>query len=233
MGRWTWPRYSLLDHAVFDETLAEHFTDIDIADLKRPFFAVATNLTRNELSILRRGPLWLAVRASAAIPALFPPIYAANGDMLVDGGLLDNVPLRPMRSLKEGPNVIFDLDVPALGAVAEGATLSLPSRAGLLRHVLTGTAERGLPAAPGPQAVLVRALMRDNRDVAGLIEPGDIALRFPIPAGASVLDWSRHRELRDEARAFAAARLAEVASSSANMIAAEPLSADGVMATRV
>ncbi|MDX2288480.1 MAG: cyclic nucleotide-binding and patatin-like phospholipase domain-containing protein [Hyphomicrobiaceae bacterium] len=209
MGRWTWPQYSLLDPSVFDEALREHFTDIDIADLPRPFFALATNLTRNEPMIIRRGPLWQAVRASSAIPALLPPIYTADGDMLVDGGLIENVPINAMRRLKTGPTVVLDLDAPPLPRCPQGTTLGLPSRAGLISHALLRRAVPPLPEAPGPQAVLVRALMRENRDIATDLEPGDLLLKFPLPPGASVLDWTRHHELRWAGYDFARAELAE------------------------
>ncbi len=205
MGRWTWPRYSLLDHAVFDASLAELYPAQDIADLWVPFFAAATNLSRNELVTLRRGPLWKAIRASAAIPALFPPVFQ-NGDMLVDGCLIDNVPLRSMRELKRGPNVILDLQVPDLGRY-EIDTAKLPTRVALLRQMfsLSGATT---PEAPGPQAVLLRSLLRERRDVSSELRAGDLLLSFPVPEAANVLDWSNHRELRWSAYDFTRAQLA-------------------------
>lgn len=200
MGRWTWPRYSLLDHRVFDDTLEEFFDAGDIADLWCPYFAVATNLSRNRLEILRRGPLWKAIRASAAIPALFPPVFQ-NGEMLVDGCLLDNVPLAPMRSMKNGPNVILELSVPGIGR-CEIDTAKLPSRAELLRGFLKQPSQEAT-GVPGPQAVLLRSLLRENRDIASELGTGDILLSFPVPEGANVLDWSNHRELRWAAYAYA------------------------------
>ena len=114
MRRWTWPRYSLLDPSVLDACLEEHFTSLDIEDLPLPYFAVATNLTRNEPVCIRSGPLWHAVRASSAIPALLPPVISRDGDMLVDGCLLENVPVETMHAIKSGPNVVVDFQVPAL-----------------------------------------------------------------------------------------------------------------------
>ena len=49
MRRYTWPRYSLLDHTHFDRQLANHYAGIDIEDLWIPYFAVSTNLSSYSL----------------------------------------------------------------------------------------------------------------------------------------------------------------------------------------
>lgn len=205
MGRWNWPRYSLLDHKVFEACLAELYPVSDIADLWVPYFAVATNLSRNALQVIRRGPVWKAIRASAAIPALFPPIFM-NGEMLVDGCLIDNVPLLPMRRLKRGPNIILDLSVPETGT-CDIDTTTLPSRAALMRQLFL-SGGKPPPAAPGPQTVLLRSLLRETQNLEQLLEPGDVLLSFPVPEHANLLDWTRHRELRWRAYDFARGELA-------------------------
>ncbi|HEV3192601.1 MAG TPA: cyclic nucleotide-binding and patatin-like phospholipase domain-containing protein, partial [Polyangiaceae bacterium] len=72
--------------------------DLDIEDLRTTFFCVSTNLTRAEEVVHRRGKIATAVRASMAVPGLFPPV-PHNGDLLVDGGLSNNVPVDTMASL--------------------------------------------------------------------------------------------------------------------------------------
>ena len=53
----TWPRYSLLDHKVFDRALAEQYgRDCRIEDCWRPFAAVATNLSTHNIELIRLGP---------------------------------------------------------------------------------------------------------------------------------------------------------------------------------
>ena len=94
MRRYTWPRYSLLDHTHFDRQLANHYAGIDIEDLWIPYFAVSTNLSSYDLHRHRRGDLWAAVRATGSIPVLLPPYYTEDGHMLVDGAIMDNVPVR-------------------------------------------------------------------------------------------------------------------------------------------
>lgn len=73
------------------------FGDIQIENLWRPYFCVSSNLTRAEPMIHSAGPLWAAVRASSAIPAIFAPVQHSNGDVLVDGGVMNNLPIDVMR----------------------------------------------------------------------------------------------------------------------------------------
>jgi NTE family protein len=194
MSRYTLPRYSLLDHANFDAQLRRYFGGIDIEDLWLPFYAVSTNLSRYKLHVHRHGDLWTAVRASASIPVLLPPIYTADGEMLVDGALLDNVPIGPMHELKSGPNVVvsflladmdrFDVDYG-----------SLPSRAELMRLAINPLRRNRLPQAPGLATVLMRSLMANRQDYHRHIGGDDLLLVPPIPADIGFLDWQRHGEL--------------------------------------
>jgi predicted acylesterase/phospholipase RssA len=81
-----------------------------IEDLWRPAFAVSANLTRGEVQLHRRGSLWKAVRSSIAIPGVFAPVRSETGDVLVDGGIMDNLPIAIMRGLQDGgPLVAVDL----------------------------------------------------------------------------------------------------------------------------
>ncbi len=207
LRRYTLPRYALLDHTVFDAELKRLFGTIDIEDLWLPFFAVSTNLSRYGLVVHRTGPLWRAIRASASIPALLPPVYTAEGDMLVDGCLLDNVPVKVMRDLKAGPNVVVSFRPPELDRYDVDYE-ALPSRAALMRLVLNPLRRDRLPEAPGLITVLMRALMANRRDFQRELEAHDLALTPPIPAGMGFLDWHRHRELFHGAYAWTHAELA-------------------------
>lgn len=206
MGRWNVPRYSLLDHSVFDDALRAYYGEGDIADMWMPFFAVATNLSRNALHVIRKGPLWQGVRTSSAIPALLPPSITEDGEMLVDGCLVDNVPLHPMRQIKAGPNVVLQLDV-ANAKCVPGVTADLPARGRLMRKMIMPGQQSVLPDAPGPQAVLMRALMRERRDIAADLTAGDLMLAFPVPEAFGILDWTKYRELRWAGYDFARSQL--------------------------
>lgn len=193
MRRYTWPRYGLIDHTYYDERLRQQCDGLDVEDLWLPFFAVSTNLSRYTLEVHRRGPLWQAIRASSAIPVLLPPFYSPAGEMLVDGCLLDNVPIQTMHALKSGPNVVisfeatdyrtFDVDYQAL-----------PSRLGFARAKFTRAA---LPEAPGIGEVLLRSLLASRVDYQRHLGAQDLLLMPVAPKGAGPLDWHRHREFID------------------------------------
>jgi NTE family protein len=68
--------------------------DARIEDLAIGFTAVATDLNGKREIWLNRGSLWDAVRASIAVPLVFPPVQS-NGELLVDGGLINPVPIGP------------------------------------------------------------------------------------------------------------------------------------------
>ncbi|MBO3274506.1 patatin-like phospholipase family protein [Pseudomonas schmalbachii] len=71
--------------------------DINIEDLPIPYTAVATDLTNQQEIWFQEGSLQKAMRASAAIPSLFTPVVQGNR-MLVDGGLLNPLPIVPVVS---------------------------------------------------------------------------------------------------------------------------------------
>lgn len=194
MHRYTWPRYSILDHANFDRQLQRYFGGIDIEDLWLPFFAVSTNLSSYKLHEHRRGDLWTALRASASIPVLLPPIYTDDGQMLVDGCLLDNVPIKVMHDLKSGPNVVVSFLVPELERFNVDYR-ALPTRSQLVGRALNPLKRTPLPEAPGLATVLMRALMANRHDFQRHLHPDDVLLVPPISAKASFLDWGRHSEL--------------------------------------
>ncbi len=194
MQRYTWPRYSLLDHRHYDAQLQRYFAGTNIEDLWIPYFAVSTNLSSYKLHRHDRGDLFEAIRASGSIPVLLPPVYTADGEMLVDGCLLDNVPVRVMHEIKSGPNVVVSFHIPELERFSVDYS-SLPSRAELIRMTINPMARGKLPEAPGLTTVLMRSLMSNRHDFHRHLRPGDTLLVPPIPADMGILDWHRHSEL--------------------------------------
>lgn len=85
--------------------LQETFGDVYIEDLWRPYFCMSSNLTQAKPMVHRQGLLWKYVRATVALPAIFTPV-ADEGDLLVDGGVMNNLPIDVMRTLSEGGPVV-------------------------------------------------------------------------------------------------------------------------------
>ena len=72
--------------------LREMYEAVRIEDLTTPYFCVSANLSRARPHLHERGELWRAIRASSAIPGVFTPILD-GGDLLVDGGVMNNFPV--------------------------------------------------------------------------------------------------------------------------------------------
>jgi len=79
-----------------------------IEDQVREFFCTSTNLTRNRSMIHTSGPLSRYVLASMSIPGIVAPVID-RGELLVDGGVLDNLPVDPMS--RTGAGAIYASDV--------------------------------------------------------------------------------------------------------------------------
>lgn len=67
----------------------------NIEDLNLPFVVCVSNLNKGTVEYRDKGPLGETVLASASIPILFAPVNL-NGEHFVDGGLMDNVPVKPL-----------------------------------------------------------------------------------------------------------------------------------------
>jgi NTE family protein len=80
-----------------------------IEDLALPFAAVAVDISTGEEVVLRAGRLAPAIRASCSVPGIFEPV-AVGGRLLVDGGLLNDVPADVARTLVAGPVVAVKLN---------------------------------------------------------------------------------------------------------------------------
>ena len=191
----TWPRYALLDHKAFDRALADQYgSDCRVEDCWRPFGAIATNLSTHNLELIRSGLLWQAVRASSAIPGLLPPFYTPEGAMLVDGCLIDNVPLAPMHLLKSGPNLVVHFGEPA-HEMFDVDYATLPGRFELIAAMLMPFRKQLLPSAPSAVNVLWRSLVAHQRYDTLPTTPSDLVMRPPSPLGVDVTDFDRHTEI--------------------------------------
>jgi NTE family protein len=89
---------------------SEHFIDRGFADLAIPFACVATDLANGHEVWLREGSVADAVRASIALPGLFSP-HVQGERLLVDGGLVNPVPVSLCRAL--GADVVIAVDLSA------------------------------------------------------------------------------------------------------------------------
>lgn len=94
--------------------LREHFADRSLEELAMPFAAVATSLHTGREVWLRHGSTLHAVRASIALPGLFAPVLY-EGSVLVDGGLVNPVPVSLARAMGADVVIAVDLNSDTLG----------------------------------------------------------------------------------------------------------------------
>jgi NTE family protein len=88
--------------------LRDNFMEKEIAELARPFAAVATDLHSGREVWLRKGSVVEAVRASIALPGLFSP-WERDGRQLVDGALVNPVPVSLCRAM--GADFVIAVDL--------------------------------------------------------------------------------------------------------------------------
>jgi len=79
----------------FEEHIKPHLSAKSFSDLKIPFYVAVSNLNSGRVEYFNEGPLITAIQASCSIPVLFSPV-TINGQLYVDGGLLDNLPYKPL-----------------------------------------------------------------------------------------------------------------------------------------
>jgi NTE family protein len=104
-------RSGLVDDSVLNHKLREIYGGWKFSDLELPFKVVATELVTGEKVILSEGSVFDAIRASLAIPIIFPP-WEVNGRLLIDGAASDPLPIDV--AIQDGADIIiamgFQLD---------------------------------------------------------------------------------------------------------------------------
>ena len=201
----TFPAVALASGARITRSLQEFFGEVHIDDLWLDYFCVSCNLTQGEVVVHRDGPLWRALRASFAIPGIFPPMREGN-DLLVDGGVLDNLPVEEMRRTHDGAYVIAvdvsnkrDLlagDLPAGGIVSGWRALF----------------ERVNPWHPKGNSVGIAKILMRLTELSSAFgseaELADFVLRPPIQAFGA-MDFRAFDRIVEAGRRDAPIRLAE------------------------
>ncbi len=170
------PRVSLIRARRAGLMLGRLLGDAAIEDLSRDFFCVSSDLVSANPVVHRRGPLMEAVGASMSLPGVAPPVRVGES-LLVDGGVLDNLPVDTMVSTGEGP--VIAVDVLARGmpgarrASRGGADPALP---GILETIARST------------TLASRRSAEEQRSLAALTIAPDLA-------GISLFDFRRFDEI--------------------------------------
>ncbi len=188
---YTLPLVSLLKGERTAEAIRARFDGWDIEDLWLPYFCMSTNLTQGRAQIHRSGDVPTALRASVAIPGAFPPVPFGD-DLLVDGGVTNNLPVDVMRRLYPTAEILAVQVAPAKGPKAKADYgLSVSGWQAMKSKVGRG------PRYPGLIAVLMRSMITGSLDQQeAAIDSGAADLLLDIDMrGVGLLDFERVAEV--------------------------------------
>jgi NTE family protein len=202
---WTFSGGGLIKGRRIINKLEELVGDLDIRDLKMDFTAVSVDIDQGREVWLDRGPLFDAIRASIAIPGIFTP-HRYRGRTLVDGGLLNPIPVAPtLRCMSDltvvvdvnGP-VDADLQKPASNGKKESGDSGVWEK---VKDFVDGFSSDKTPSdnQPGLVAVMMRSLdtmtAAITRQQLAIFQP-DLLVRIPKNA-CMVHEFHRAREVID------------------------------------
>jgi len=154
---------------------ASHITDFD--DLPIPFRAIASDIVAGEAVVLESGDLAIAIRASMSVPGVFAPVRV-NGKMLVDGGLVGNLPIDVMKTMGVDIIIAVDVEFPLYEAAELDSVLAISEQ---MLTVLIRKETLRQVASLTDDDVLIRPELgtyasTDFANIVGTIEPGQQAV---------------------------------------------------------
>lgn len=195
----TFPFISVARGHKFSSALEEIFGPARLEDLLVPAFAISCNLTNSTEEVLDSGLVWTALRATSSLPGIAPPIFM-NGELFVDGGLLNNLPVDAMQNLGAGKTIAIDVSSSTLNEDAEygkfmGSEIAAeaPSFLRVIANKLRPRSKRvKIPTLAG---VLVRSTMIGSvTRVAKARQEADVFARLPLE-GYGLLDFKAMDQL--------------------------------------
>ncbi len=185
---YTIPVVSLIKAERITRSIETRFGDWDFEDTWIPFRCMSTNLTRSRVEVHRHGPLAPAVRASVAIPGIMPPV-PWGGDLLVDGGVLNNLPVDVVAEEGRSSTIIAVDVAPAMGP---GAPEEFGYSVSGWRALRAGLG-RKQSAYPGIASVLIRSMLVGSiRHRDRLITEAPVSLLLDLDmSGTGLLDFEQ------------------------------------------
>jgi NTE family protein len=141
---------------------------------------VAVDITAGEVVVLAEGPVSRAVRASASIPGIFEPTRW-EGRLLVDGGLMDNVPSDVVRDM--GADVVLAVNLSGERAKSRPPENIVDVMIYSLEVLIYGQGQRGTAAADVPVVPdLAGFSYRNLGRLEEMVDRGEQAMRAALPA---------------------------------------------------
>jgi predicted acylesterase/phospholipase RssA len=181
------------------------FGDATIEELQREYFCVSTDMLTSELVIHRRGSLAEAASASMTLPGVFPP-RPYGSRLLLDGGLLNNLPVDVMAAEGEGPVIASDVSARFEAPVVRppNGRRRIADLRAQARAWLVGSGEP-LPSLP---ETIVRSIVLGSADTAAAAQRYADVVIEPEVAHCGLLEWKKIDALVEAGREAAAKALA-------------------------
>lgn len=193
-GDYTLPAFSVVRGLRTRRLLAEAFGETTIESLPLRFFCLSADLNSRSAVVHRTGLLHEAIFASLAVPGIYPPVPTSDHRLLVDGGMLDNLPVGVMAADAEGP--VIAVDVTRVEAWRPRRVTPTGSWRARTRRLITGQ-DAELPRLA---ETMFRTLGLASSDtVVAARQHADIVIR-PVVEGAGLLDWKQLPHMRDAGR---------------------------------
>jgi NTE family protein len=186
LSDYTLPLISLYAGRRVTRLLRLAFGEKEIEDLILPFYCVTANLTTSNADVHTVGKLWRWLRASVAIPGVIPPFNEA-GEVHVDGGVINNFPVREMRRLGRGVTIGVDIDTG--GALAAGAGVTEPWSAWQFFRRLIWKRNETLPIPSIVRILLRSALVASTARAQEDRQAADLLIVPPMNH-IDLLDWT-------------------------------------------
>lgn len=187
---YTLPMVSLV-HGERLDALLQKYLDFDIEDLWLPYFAVSSNLTKNCVEVHERGSLWRAVRASISLPAILPPVIQ-RGDLLIDGGVLNNLPVDVMSERIKGKIIAVDLSA---AQEAQYAHSGIPTGMEYLKSRLFPW-RKPFEVPTLAKVIMKTTTLASRREVEFAKRMAQLYLNVPV-SQFDLLDWNQFQRIVD------------------------------------
>ncbi|KAJ8283469.1 hypothetical protein COCON_G00023190 [Conger conger] len=105
----TYPITSMFSGSAFNTSISKVFQDKQVEDLWLPYFNVTTDITASSMRVHKDGSLWRYVRASMTLSGYLPLCDPKGGNLLMDGGYINNLPADIARNM--GAKTVIAIDV--------------------------------------------------------------------------------------------------------------------------
>ncbi len=203
---YTFPAVALTSGKSITQQLKNRFGNHKIEDLWINFFCVSTNLNSARQAVHSEGLLWKYVRASMAVPGLYPPLIEGHS-FLVDGAVFNNMPVDVMRLQDDiGSLIAFDVGAPVDLETETPMEGSFSGWQALLRKLSPGAHSMALPNMAN--ILIAAGLIKSDETNESMKNLADFYLRFPV-RDFGLLDFHQIKKISERGYAYASEKLAE------------------------